>query len=79
MDYWEELLTQLESHWISSNEGLGDLILRASNLYNIPRAFAAAIGIIALALILDNIAQFIERRRYTIVQWISVPPQLWHR
>jgi NitT/TauT family transport system permease protein len=30
-------------------------------------------------LILDNIAQFIERRRYTIVQWISVPPQLWHR
>jgi NitT/TauT family transport system permease protein len=73
------LLGAFIGEYISSNEGLGYLILRASNLYNIPRAFAAAIGIIALALILDNIAQFIERRRYTIVQWISVPPQLWHR
>jgi NitT/TauT family transport system permease protein len=73
------LLGAFIGEYISANEGLGYLILRASSLYNIPRAFAAAIGIIALALILDNIAQFIERRRYTIVQWISVPPQLWHR
>ena len=58
--------------FIASDKGLGFLILRAGGLYNIPRAFAASIGIIALAFLLD----YIEKNRFSLVQWISVPPQI---
>ena len=71
------LLGAFIGEFISAQEGLGYLILRAAGLYNIPRAFAAAIGIVVLALLLDNGARFVERRKNVLVQWISVPRTLW--
>lgn len=71
------LLGAFIGEFIASDKGLGYIILRAGGLYNIPRAFAAAIGITALALILDSVARYTERHRHLIVQWISVPKSLW--
>lgn len=73
------LLGAFIGEYISSDAGLGHLILRASSLYNIPRALAAAAGITVLALILDSLARFIQAKRYVLVQWLSVPRKLWHR
>jgi NitT/TauT family transport system permease protein len=71
------LLGAFIGEFIASNQGLGFLILRAANLYNIPRAFAAAFGIIALALALDGVGAIIERRRHWLVQLLSVHRELW--
>lgn len=66
------LLGAFIGEFISSNDGLGYLILRAGSLYNIPRALAASIGIIILALLLDYVASLIEKKRHLIIQFLSV-------
>ena len=73
------LLGAFIGEFISSNKGLGYLIMRASGLYNIPRALAAAIGIITLALILDYAARLVERNRHVLVQTLSVPKPIWRK
>lgn len=70
------LLGAFIGEFIASDRGLGFLILRAGGLYNIPRAFAAAIGITALALLLDACARYIENRSHILVQWLSVPKEV---
>lgn len=67
------LLGAFIGEFVASDRGLGFIILRASSLYNIPRALAASCGIIILALLLDRAADMIERRRNELVQVISVP------
>lgn len=71
------LLGAFIGEFIASDRGLGYLILRASALYNVPRALAAAAGIAVLALLLDGLGSWIEKHRYVIAQWISVPRLLW--
>lgn len=73
------LLGAFIGEFIASDEGLGYLILRASALYNVPRALAAAMGIALLALLLDFCGSWVERNRHGIVQLISVPRSLWQR
>ncbi|OAN61009.1 ABC transporter permease [Balneola sp. EhC07] len=70
------LLGAFIGEFISSENGLGRLILRATGLYNVPKALAAAIGIILLAFIFDFIAGKIESKRHSIIQLISVPKAL---
>ncbi len=72
------LLGAFIGEFIAAEKGLGYIILRAGGLYNIPRAFAAAIGITILALILDWSARYIENHRYKLVQYLSVPRSLWN-
>jgi NitT/TauT family transport system permease protein len=71
------LLGAFIGEFVASNKGLGYLILRAAGLYNIPRALAAAIGIIVLALVLDFLARYVEKHRYVLVQILSVPRSIW--
>ena len=71
------LLGAFIGEFISSDKGLGYVILRASALYNVPRALAAAAGIAILALLLDAFGGWVEKHRYVIVQFISVPRPLW--
>lgn len=66
------LLGAFIGEFISSDVGLGYLILRAGSLYDIPRAFAASIGIIILALLLDYAAGLVEKKRHYIIQFTSV-------
>jgi NitT/TauT family transport system permease protein len=73
------LLGAFIGEFIAADRGLGYLILRAGGLYNIPRAFAAAIGITVLALMLDGCARYIEGHRHAVVQVLSVPPVIWNR
>ncbi len=73
------LLGAFIGEFIASDKGLGYLILRASALYNVPRALAAAAGIAVLALLLDAVGSWIEKHRYVLVQFISVPHILWRR
>ncbi|HKR06116.1 MAG TPA: ABC transporter permease subunit [Bacteroidia bacterium] len=70
------LLGAFVGEFIASDKGLGFLILRAGGLYNVPRAFAAAIGIIILALLLDYAARTVEKHSHILVQYISVPKVL---
>ena len=71
------LLGAFIGEFIASDRGLGHLILRAGGLYDVPRALAAGIGIIVLAIGLDTIARAIERRRHVVAQVFSVPRVLW--
>jgi NitT/TauT family transport system permease protein len=73
------LLGAFIGEFIASDRGLGYLILRASNLYNVPRALAAGVGILILAIGLEALGRAIERKRYVLVQLISVPRILWSR
>lgn len=73
------LLGAFIGEFIASDRGLGHLILRAGGLYNVPRALAAGVGIIVLALGLNALGQTIERKRYTLVQLISMPRVLWRQ
>ena len=67
------LLGAFIGEFISADQGLGYLILKAAGVYNVSRAFAAAIGITILALSLDYLAGKIEKNNRAIVQWLSVP------
>jgi NitT/TauT family transport system permease protein len=67
------LLGAFIGEFVASDVGLGFLILRAGGLYNIPRALAAAVGIVVLALLLDGLARHTERHSHQLVQWLSVP------
>lgn len=71
------LLGAFIGEFIAADRGLGYLILRASGLYNIPRALAAAFGITVLAFVLNGLAWYVESHRRTLVQLISVPRQVW--
>ena len=71
------LLGAFIGEFISSDEGLGYLILRASSLYNMPRAFAGAICIVAVALAFDGLASLLEKNREWILQRVGVPKPLW--
>lgn len=70
------LLGAFIGEFIAADKGLGFVILRAASLYNVPRVMAAAAGITLLAIILDRMADAIERRRHTIIQLLSVPRPL---
>jgi NitT/TauT family transport system permease protein len=63
--------------FIASERGLGHLVLKASGLYNVPRALAATLGITLLAWVLDLCASEIEKRRHALVQVLAVPRRLW--
>ena len=71
------LLGALIGEFIASDVGLGHLMLKASGLYNVPRAFAAAFGITILAIALEGCGRFVENHRQYLMQWLSVPRCLW--
>jgi NitT/TauT family transport system permease protein len=73
------LLGAFIGEFIASNAGLGYLILRASSLYNVPRALAASLGIVILAFVFDWAARVVERHSDLLVQIISVPALLWRK
>jgi NitT/TauT family transport system permease protein len=70
------LLGAFMGEFISSERGLGYLILRASGLYDVPRALAAAVGIILLALASDSLSRLLEKNSDKIVECVSVPRAL---
>ena len=71
------LLGAFIGEFIAAERGLGYVVLRAAGLYDVPRAIAAAIGIVLLGILLDCLASVFERQRHRIVQALSVPPLLW--
>lgn len=71
------LLGAFIGEFIASDRGLGWLIIRASGLYNVPRALAAAACVSVLALAFDWGARCVEQRRGTLIQALSVPRALW--
>lgn len=70
------LLGAFIGEFIAAERGLGYLILRASSLYNMPRAMAAAIGIVVAAVLFDWMARIVESRRVEIARRLSVPARL---
>lgn len=71
------LLGAFIGEFIASDCGLGHVILRASSLYDIPRAFAASIGIVFLAAVLNYVGFQLEKKRHQIIQIFTVPYVLW--
>jgi NitT/TauT family transport system permease protein len=67
------LLGAFIGEFVAANRGLGFLIVTASGLYNVPRAFVGAIGIVLLAVLFRLIVDIAVRRRGWLVQVISVP------
>lgn len=73
------LLGAFIGEFIASDRGLGYTILRASSLYDMPRALAASIGILILATIFDLFARVLERNKNSVAQLLSVPHLLWSK
>jgi len=71
------LLGAFIGEFIASNVGLGYLVLKASSLYNVPRAIAASLFIVALALLFDWLATVVEKNRNKIIKLICIPKIAW--
>jgi NitT/TauT family transport system permease protein len=67
------LLGAFVGEFIASNQGLGYLILRSAGVFNVPRALAVSFAFVILAFLLDWIGKEVERRRASILQFLSVP------
>lgn len=72
------LLGTFIGEFISSNVGLGHLVLRASNLYDVPRALAASLFIVGLALLFDTVAGLVEKRRTSLISLLWIPRYARH-
>jgi NitT/TauT family transport system permease protein len=73
------LLGAFIGEFISSERGLGHLILRAGSLYNVPLVFAGALVIVLLAFIFNWVVEWIERRRFVVIELISMPRIIFRR
>jgi NitT/TauT family transport system permease protein len=71
------LLGAFIGEFIASNVGLGYLVLKASSLYNVPRAIAASLFIVALALLFDWLAGVVEKHRNRVIKLICIPKIAW--
>lgn len=67
------LLGAFMGEFITSERGLGHLVLRASGLYDVSRALAATIGIVVLALVFDRVGILLENRAERLTELLSVP------
>jgi NitT/TauT family transport system permease protein len=67
------LLGAFIGEFIAADVGLGYIVLRASSLYNVPRAIGAALFIVGLALAFDWLAGWIERYRNKVISFICIP------
>jgi NitT/TauT family transport system permease protein len=59
--------------FISSEAGLGHLILRAGSLYDVPTVFAGSAVIVIMAFVFSWFVSLVEGRRYRIIELLSVP------
>lgn len=71
------LLGAFIGEFIAANVGLGHLVLKSSSLYNVPRAIAASLFIVALALAFDCLAGLVEKHRNKIIKLICIPRIAW--
>jgi NitT/TauT family transport system permease protein len=60
------LLGAFIGEFISSEQGLGYMIVRASGLYDMATVFVGVIALVAIALILTNLVERLERR---LLKW----------
>jgi NitT/TauT family transport system permease protein len=67
------LLGAFIGEFIASNIGLGYLVLRAASLYNVPRAIAASLFIVTLALAFDWLGGRIEKHRNRLINLFCLP------
>jgi NitT/TauT family transport system permease protein len=67
------LLGAFIGEFIAADVGLGYTVLRASSLYNVPRAIGAALFIVILALAFDWLAGWTERHRNKLISFICIP------
>jgi NitT/TauT family transport system permease protein len=67
------LLGAFIGEFIASNVGLGYLVLRAASLYNVPRAIAASLFIVGLALAFEGLAGWVEKHRNKVITLVCLP------
>ncbi len=70
------LLGAFMGEFVASAEGLGYRLLRSASLYNVPSAFAAALGIVILGVLFDALAAAVEERRHVLIQALCVSSKL---
>jgi NitT/TauT family transport system permease protein len=71
------LLGAFIGEFISSEQGLGHLILRAGGLYNIPLVFAGSLVLIILAFVFNWMVEWLERKRFSVIEYLSMPPTIF--
>ncbi|MCA1579164.1 MAG: ABC transporter permease [Acidobacteria bacterium] len=67
------LLGAFIGEFVAADSGLGHVIMAAASLYKVPKALAAAFGIVLLAACFNWLAGLIEKHRGVLIQYISVP------
>jgi len=71
------LLGTFIGEFIASDRGLGYLVLRASSLYDVPRALAASLFIVALAVLFDLLGTKAEQHRNAIIRLSCISRLTW--
>jgi NitT/TauT family transport system permease protein len=59
--------------FVAADRGLGHAIMIAAGLYRVPKALAAAFGMVILAASFHWLSGLVEKHRGVLVQYISVP------
>lgn len=57
--------------FISSNAGLGHVMVTAGSLYDIPTVLAAGLYLVVLSAILNLVVRYVESNRMKIIDWFS--------
>lgn len=73
------LLGAFIGEFISSDRGLGHLVLRAGSLYDVPLVFAGSLMIVLLAFIFNWIVEWGEGNRFAVIEVISMPRSVYRR
>ncbi len=71
------LLGTFIGEFIASDRGLGFLVLRASSLYDVPRALAASLFIVGLAVLFELLGSTAEKHRNIIIRITCISRLIW--
>lgn len=71
------LLGTFIGEFIAADRGLGFLVLRASSLYDVPRALAASLFIVIIAVVFDFLGAAAEKHRHSIIRLTCISRLTW--
>lgn len=70
------LLGVFVGEYMASEHGLGHAMLQAGALYRVSQVLAAALAMVILVVVIDQSVVALERRRHSVIQWLTVDPRL---
>ena len=67
------LLGAFIGEFIAADEGLGYMMVKAGGLYDVPLVLAGVVCFVVLAALFNSAIMLIDRKRRSLIGWLSVP------